>query len=169
MATHSCSAGYSLSNGIERTCQSDRSWNGENINCEGEHGSLFNVHTNPSMPICDIIAGIKCSTLSAIENTMVAYSNVTIKSQYIYGTTATYQCNSGYELTGGDTVRTCSGDGSSPVGQWSGTTPMCLGKKTVYIDNHGSGYLGMARCFNVHRRFPVSIERLITQLRKGND
>ena len=39
---------------------------------------------------------------------------------------------------------------------------------TVPIDNHWSGYLGMAGCFNVYWRFPVSIERLITQLRKGS-
>ena len=34
------------------------------------------------------------------------------------------------------------------------------------IDNHGSGYLGMARCFNVHRQLPVSKETVISQHRK---
>ena len=48
-------------------------------------------------------------------------------SQFDYETTATYQCDSGYKLTGGDTVRTCTGDGSSPVGQWNGTSPNCSG------------------------------------------
>ena len=33
------------------------------------------------------------------------------------------------------------------------------------IDNHGSGYLGMARCFNVHRQLPVSKETVISQHR----
>ena len=58
---------------------------------------------------------------------MVTYSIDTAMSQYDYGTTATYQCDSRYELTGGDTVRTCTGDGSSPVGQWIGTAPNCSG------------------------------------------
>ena len=57
---------------------------------------------------------------------MINYSSDTTES-YDYGTKATYQCDSGYELTGGDTVRTCTGDGSSLVGQWNGTVPNCSG------------------------------------------
>ena len=37
-------------------------------------------------------------------------------------------CLEGLERRGGDDVRTCTGDGSSPVGQWNGTAPVCLGK-----------------------------------------
>ena len=61
---------------------------------------------------------------------MVTYSSDTTEL-YDYGTTATYQCDSGYELTGGDTVRTCTGDGSSPVDQWNGTAPACTGKQMM--------------------------------------
>ena len=68
-----------------------------------------------------------CPALPAIENGMSVYSSDTTEP-YDYGTTATYQCDSGYELTGGDTVRTCTGDGSSAEGQWNGTAPACLGK-----------------------------------------
>ena len=57
---------------------------------------------------------------------MITYSSA-IAEHYDYGTTATYQCDSGYELTGGDTVRTCTGDGSSPVGQWNRTASKCAG------------------------------------------
>ena len=76
---------------------------------------------------------ITCSPLdtSFLGNGTLTYSTGSVEAiedQYDYGTTATYQCNSGYELTGGDTVRTCTGDGSSPVGQWNGTTPLCTGK-----------------------------------------
>ena len=69
-------------------------------------------------------SAIQCSTLG---NGNIIYSTGTAEDQFDYGTTATYQCDSGYELTGGDTVRTCTGDGSSPVGQWNGTTPTCFG------------------------------------------
>ena len=37
--------------------------------------------------------------------------------------------------------------------------------QSIHIDNQGSGYLGMARCFNVHRQLPVSKETVISQHR----
>ena len=43
------------------------------------------------------------------------------------GTMATYSCDAGFELQGGDTVRTCMGDGSTRFGIWSGLTPTCVG------------------------------------------
>ena len=72
---------------------------------------------------------------SSLEYGTLTYSTSSIEAiedQYGYGTTAIYQCDSGYELTGGDTVRTCTGDGSSPVGQWNGTTPVCTGKQMIF-------------------------------------
>ena len=73
------------------------------------------------------IAAISCSTLPAAQNG-IFFPSTDVSEPYDYGTTATYQCDSGYELTGGDTVRTCTGNGSSPVGQWNGTAPVCTGK-----------------------------------------
>ena len=64
---------------------------------------------------------------------MVTYSG-DITEPFDYGTTATYQCDSGYELTWGDTVRTCTGDGSSAEGQWNRTALVCLGKGLRYED-----------------------------------
>ena len=80
---------------------------------------------------------ISCSSLdtSTLGNGTLTYSTgsvETVEDQYDYGTAATYQCDSGYELTGGDTVRTCTGDGSSPVGQWNGSAPNCTGKGHAY-------------------------------------
>ena len=73
-----------------------------------------------------MITAIICSALPVVENGMITYSSDTTEP-YDYETTATYQCDSGYELTGGDTVRTCTDDGSSPVGRWNGTAPICSG------------------------------------------
>ena len=73
---------------------------------------------------------IRCHTLPAVENGTVVYSSDSTEP-YDYGTIATNQCDSGYELTGGDAVRTCTGDGSSPVGQWNGTAPACLGRGNI--------------------------------------
>ena len=58
-------------------------------------------------------------------------------SPYDFGTMATYQCNGGFGLRGGDVTRTCGGDGSSPNGMWSGIPPMCEG--TYNIIPHRSG------------------------------
>ena len=74
-----------------------------------------------------------CSALLAVENGKVTYPSGTTEP-YDYGTIATYQCDSGYELTGGDTVRTCTGDGSSTMGQWNGAAPVCTGKaNNLYV------------------------------------
>ena len=35
VAAHSCDVGYILSGGANRTCQSDRTWSGGSITCEG--------------------------------------------------------------------------------------------------------------------------------------
>ena len=80
--------------------------------------------------VLQTITDTSCSTLPAVENGMIIYSTTTSMS-YNYGTVATYQCDFGYELTGGGTVRTCTGDGSSPVGQWNGTDLTCSG---MYYD-----------------------------------
>ena len=46
-------------------------------------------------------------------------------SPYFSGTVATFSCNDGFGLSGGDGMRTCGGDGSSSDGMWSGTSPTC--------------------------------------------
>ena len=42
-----------------------------------------------------------------------------------YQTTATYSCNAGYEMSVGDTVRTCSGSLEGD-GYWTGTALICI-------------------------------------------
>ena len=42
-------------------------------------------------------------------------------AEFDFRTTATYGCNTGFGLSGGDTVSTCGG----PTGQWSGIAPSC--------------------------------------------
>ena len=40
-----------------------------------------------------------------------------------FGSTATYTCDPGFEVSSGDLERTCSSDGT-----WSGTEPLCEGE-----------------------------------------
>ena len=90
-ATYTCSSGYVLVGEESRTCQSDGNWSGR-------------------APICRII---RCGGLSNPSNGQVRITND------VPGSTATYTCNSGYTLVGGET-RTCQNDGT-----WSGSAPTC--------------------------------------------
>ena len=77
------------------------------------------------------IAEITCSELTAPENGLITYYNQPINSRVQFHTTATYTCNSGYGLTGGNRSRVCDGDGSSYLGFWTDTAPSCGGKQIV--------------------------------------
>ena len=48
-------------------------------------------------------------------------------------TTATYSCDPGFGLSGGDSVRTCTGSTENP-GEWTGTAPTCEGKTEKVCD-----------------------------------
>ncbi len=64
---------------------------------------------------------------------MIVYYSDTIEP-YDYGTTAVYECDTGYVITSGDSERACTGhgDGRSPVGEWNGTVAVCTGVINVY-------------------------------------
>ena len=68
---------------------------------------------------------VLCPPLSSPENGLITYSEE-FSSSLGFMETATYSCNSGYGLSGGDTVRTCVGAAGSS-GEWSGTAPTCQG------------------------------------------
>ena len=74
--------------------------------------------------ICEHILPIlsaQCTVLHDPANGMV-----TTTSRRLSGSTATYTCNSGFELldlTPGSDVRTCQ-----PNGAWSGSEAQCIGR-----------------------------------------
>ena len=68
-----------------------------------------------------------CANLSFPTNGAIVYSPDTT-SPYDFGTKATYECDSGFGLIGMET-RTCDGDDSSPIGEWTGMAAVCDGKK----------------------------------------
>ena len=58
--------------------------------------------------------GIDCGSLLSPTNGQISVSSTTV------GSTASYTCSSGYNLSGA-TVRTCQANG-----QWNGTAPVCI-------------------------------------------
>ncbi|XP_064386533.1 sushi, von Willebrand factor type A, EGF and pentraxin domain-containing protein 1-like isoform X2 [Halichondria panicea] len=69
-------------------------------------------------------SAITCSALPLIENGVIVYSSNTTEP-YDYGTTSVYECNTGYEVTSGDSERTCTESTLTLEGIWNGTIPTC--------------------------------------------
>jgi CUB/sushi domain-containing protein len=91
-ATYSCNSGFVLSGAATRTCRSDDTWSG-------------------SAPTC--VAGT-CAVPTAPANGSVSAPTLTV------GSTATFSCNAGFNLTGSSS-ETCQSNGT-----WSGSTPTCV-------------------------------------------
>lgn len=72
-----------------------------------------------------------CSALNVPTNGRIAYATDTV-APFMFGTTATYSCNSGFALVG-NTVRSCGGNDTVTVGSWSGSDPTCQGKFTMVL------------------------------------
>ena len=75
--------------------------------------SLVNVESDM---ILFILAVVYCGNLTDPANGSVTHTSGTT-----FGQTATYSCNTGYNLVG-DSTRTCQA-----TGNWSGSAPTCVG------------------------------------------
>ena len=69
-----------------------------------------------------IYIAVDCGTLTNPANGQVTYTAGTL-----FGQTATYSCDSGYNLVG-ESVRTCQA-----TGVWSGSAPTCQGIKDISL------------------------------------
>ncbi len=69
-----------------------------------------------------------CDELEMIANGVISY-NADMTAPYNVGTVATYSCNAGFVLRGGNMVRTCveAGDGSGGI--FNGEAPTCIRKQ----------------------------------------
>ena len=70
---------------------------------------------------------MECPHIADPANGQIAFASDSV-APFDLATTATYSCDSGYGLMGGDTVRTCEENGGSVIGAWSGMAPSCGGK-----------------------------------------
>ena len=68
---------------------------------------------------------IFCSSLLGLENGAIRYGTDTVEP-FHFKTVAFHSCDEGYYLKGNE-QRTCTGDGLSVVGSWSGFAPNCTG------------------------------------------
>ena len=71
-----------------------------------------------------------CTDLPAPENGQIVFSTG-VASMYAFDTVATYICDLGFGIVGGTILRTCSGDGLTPNGTWTGTAASCSGMHSI--------------------------------------
>ncbi len=89
-ATYACNMGYVVSGAAMRTCQASGTWSGTAPTC---------------MPHCPAPPSVANGTVSAPSGNP--------------GALATYSCNAGYRLAGGNYL------GCGPTGTWIGQPPVC--------------------------------------------
>ena len=134
-ASYSCDAGFGLSGGNRvRTCVSSSSgpgeWSGIAPTCEGWHTKYIYF---TAIYFTHLHTALMCSYLPAPDNGGIVYSTG-ITTLYDFGTTATYMCDTGFGISGGNVLRTCRGSGLSPNGTWTGTAPRCDGKASIIFN-----------------------------------
>ena len=89
--------------------------------CVYTQDALLHVHV-----VLLILTVVDCGVLTNPANGQVSHPTETAFRQ-----TATYSCNTGYNLVG-DSARTCQ-----PTGKWSGSEPTCQSMlQTGYINRH---------------------------------
>ena len=110
------------------------------------------------LPVLNPISIVSCVDLTDPANGQVVESGFTPAS------TATYTCNSGYQLVG-DSPRTCQDNG-----QWSGTAPTCVHpntefERTMYTVPENN--LLVPLCINIDVDISAPLSLNITTVHKG--
>ncbi|CAH1248686.1 CSMD3 [Branchiostoma lanceolatum] len=169
--SYKCNTGYKLIGSSTQTCQANGQWLGiaptcVRIECEPldapTNGNSFGGHFYGDQVIFTCDTGFKLnssnvrvcggngtwgglqSTCEAIEcESLKTPSNSdTIRTGNTYGDTVTSNCDPGYELLSGNTVRTCQANG-----EWSGMPVVCQKKCCVQPYLQDGSYHG-TNCYN---------------------
>ncbi len=67
---------------------------------------------------------IICPALADVSNSELSYDS---SGEFVHSTVASFVCLDGYYLVGSGT-RTCTGNGLTITGTWTGSNPSCEGK-----------------------------------------
>ena len=82
------------------------------------------VYVSSNMDVFRILTVVDCGSLTDPGN-----GSVTLTVGTTLGQTATYSCNTGYNLVG-DSTRTCQAEGN-----WSGSAPTCQGTYVITLSH----------------------------------
>ena len=127
VATYSCERQYVLDGISTRECEMNNEWSGQPPTCRRE--LYIELVCCVDTDICLLIITGLCDALRSPANGQVSVPNLPVE-----GVTASFSCDTGYELIGADTSMCLSS------GQWSAQTPTCQCKirtspPTVNIDS----------------------------------
>ena len=87
---------------------------------------VFKVLTQKTTYLILFFTAITCYTLGVLGDGMITYSPDTV-APFNFDTNATHICDTGFFLNG-QSSRTCTGDGLTINGVWTGSAPECLSK-----------------------------------------
>ncbi|KAM8805385.1 P-selectin-like [Eudromia elegans] len=121
--TFSCRSGFELTGNTSRECTATGTWSGDPPHCEA----------------------IRCPTLIAPSKGDIACSHP--HGNFSFGSTCTFSCRSGFELTG-TASRECTATGT-----WSGDPPHC---EAVRCPTVAAPSMGHAACSHPHGNFSFS-------------
>ena len=76
-----------------------------------------------------------CPDIADPINGQIHFSSDNL-APFDFETFATYSCDPGYELSGGNDVRMCDGNSVSAVGSWNGTAPSCTRESYHFVTLH---------------------------------
>lgn len=96
-ANYTCKEGYELQGESILTCEANGKWS-----------------SNP--PVCEAVS---CGPLELPEHLQVRFITAEHNKPHSFGSTASYSCAYGYQMTGGE-YQVCEADGN-----WSGSIPKC--------------------------------------------
>ena len=85
------------------------------------------------MNIC-LFAAIVCLEVADVTNGNVIYVTDNT-APFELGTRTIYSCNSGFAITG-VTNRICQANSSNPIGRWTESSPVCVGKELSDNSRH---------------------------------
>lgn len=113
-----CNEGFKVESGLSvLVCGFDESWNGLPLNCSGifllfqfEFPSIFLLSAS-FFCICHFayFVAIECEIVN-VENAQILTTNLT--TMMPFESTIVYECQSGFILSSGDYINTCSGTGN---------------------------------------------------------
>ena len=123
MATHTCEAGSALTTDLTtRTCGVTGDWSGSPLVCAGM-GPPHTYSTNHS----HYLTGTACPDLTDLHNGVISYNTVSVNGYRRVTAVATHTCDTGFTLTNGTSVRTCT------AGAWDGSEPTCTSESVEYL------------------------------------
>ena len=122
-ATYNCNTGFILVGEQTRTCQASGEWSGKSPFCRRKYTVITQAGqaARNFVKVVHSLLAEDCGSLQDPQNGQVTLTGT------VFGSTATYSCNTGFILVG-ERTRVCRASG-----EWSGKSPICQRRFTFLL------------------------------------